>query len=466
MKAAIFLIKCLVLFSFLITKYAAAQSWELTGNAGTDPNTNFIGTSDNKALVFKTNNNEAFRITTNGNIAINQATPSYPLSVNGHIGLMPNTSGQLLLGRYSSAYPFAYVIARSGVSNGSAGLIFRTADSGNEKNSMVISSTGNAGIGTTQPSMDLEVISKKIGGGIKVYGDASTGSHNSPGFHLEGKDISGTLRKSTLGLALSDGHYSRDAGKGDLVLRSQDNKIIFSTVSTNSFPASMTIQNNGDVGIGTTAPRYSLDVQGSGITYRHSNGSLRTVITNEAGGQSGAMATYGANGKINTIETSTAQNPNLGGLGVYDDNGNAQAYLIVDLDRRGYVVADVKSFRVSNPHKSGTDIVYASIEGPEAAAYVRGTARLKDGKANIEFPDHFKNVINPKGMTIQLTPLSADSLGLAIVEKDLKGFVVKELHKGKGNYEFDWEVKSTRKGYENYKVIRPAKEMRLSHIGK
>jgi hypothetical protein len=39
-----------------------AQSWSLAGNAGTDPATNFIGTTDNKDIVFKTNNAERFRI--------------------------------------------------------------------------------------------------------------------------------------------------------------------------------------------------------------------------------------------------------------------------------------------------------------------------------------------------------------------------------------------------------------------
>lgn len=36
---------------------AAAANWSMTGNAGTDPATNFIGTTDARALVIKTNNN-------------------------------------------------------------------------------------------------------------------------------------------------------------------------------------------------------------------------------------------------------------------------------------------------------------------------------------------------------------------------------------------------------------------------
>lgn len=54
--------------------------WSLTGNSGTTAGTNFIGTTDARDLVFKTNNTEAFRIsslgyiTSNGSIYANTTT--------------------------------------------------------------------------------------------------------------------------------------------------------------------------------------------------------------------------------------------------------------------------------------------------------------------------------------------------------------------------------------------------------
>src|SRR4051812_29639627 len=40
-----------------------AQSfWALSGNSGTNPTTNFVGTIDNKALNFRVNNQRAFRL--------------------------------------------------------------------------------------------------------------------------------------------------------------------------------------------------------------------------------------------------------------------------------------------------------------------------------------------------------------------------------------------------------------------
>ncbi len=50
--------------------------WKKTGNAGTSPSTDFIGTTDNQALVFKTNDAERMRITSPaGQLLIGKTTP-------------------------------------------------------------------------------------------------------------------------------------------------------------------------------------------------------------------------------------------------------------------------------------------------------------------------------------------------------------------------------------------------------
>jgi hypothetical protein len=67
---------------FFLTIFAAnGQSWSLTGNAGTNPATNYIGTRDNQPLIFRTNKLERMRITKSGNIGIATSTPQALLSV-------------------------------------------------------------------------------------------------------------------------------------------------------------------------------------------------------------------------------------------------------------------------------------------------------------------------------------------------------------------------------------------------
>lgn len=69
---------------FLITVLTTnAQSWSLTGNSGTNPNTNFLGTTNNKTLVFRTNNIERMRINPNGNVGIGTTNPKTKLNITG-----------------------------------------------------------------------------------------------------------------------------------------------------------------------------------------------------------------------------------------------------------------------------------------------------------------------------------------------------------------------------------------------
>ncbi|REC50370.1 hypothetical protein [Chryseobacterium pennipullorum] len=62
-------IKLLTLTVFVST-FTFAQSWNLSGNAGTDATTNYLGTSDAKDFVLKTNNVERIRLNSSGNIGI------------------------------------------------------------------------------------------------------------------------------------------------------------------------------------------------------------------------------------------------------------------------------------------------------------------------------------------------------------------------------------------------------------
>lgn len=56
--------------ALLVSSFSFAQSWNTTGNSGTNPSNNFIGTTDNQPLVFKANNNPSLRILPTGALRV------------------------------------------------------------------------------------------------------------------------------------------------------------------------------------------------------------------------------------------------------------------------------------------------------------------------------------------------------------------------------------------------------------
>lgn len=68
--------------AFIANADVNAQSWSLTGNAGTS-GTNFIGTTDAKAFKIRTNNTVRMTVASNGKIGINNGAPLSRLDVLG-----------------------------------------------------------------------------------------------------------------------------------------------------------------------------------------------------------------------------------------------------------------------------------------------------------------------------------------------------------------------------------------------
>lgn len=148
-------------------------------------------------------------------------------------------------------------------------------------------------------------------------------------------------------------------------------------------------------------------------------------------------------------------------IGANDDDGSCcEAGIYVDSDGNGVVFGDVKTFVTEHPDDPSLVIVYACQEGPEASAYARGTATLLDGQAVINLPEHFAAVVVEGGLTVQLTPTSAQSKGLAAVEVTPYQIIVQELGGGTGTYAFHWRVEGVREGFEHWEAVRPADSMR------
>jgi len=115
-----------IIFSLLLCAASIsvnAQSWSLTGNAGTNTTANFIGTTDNRSLIFRTNRVERMRITNNGLVGIGTTAPNigYAVTVN------PGTPGNGIIVNDPKA-GFLFYGVKSGAGTG---LYIQTSYTGN-----------------------------------------------------------------------------------------------------------------------------------------------------------------------------------------------------------------------------------------------------------------------------------------------------------------------------------------------
>jgi hypothetical protein len=199
----------------------------------------------------------------------------------------------------------------------------------------------------------------------------------------------------------------------------------------------------GNVGIGTTTPGagYKLDVAGdarfdevtvtggSGHVIRGGTGDADMVI---AGGSNFTIA--GTNSSTVTLTPGNGNNFSFTGSGgTVTVNGNVT----------------LKTFVIPHPVDGKKYLVHATLEGPEGAVYYRGTAALKNGRAEISLPAYFEALTHLEGRTALVTPFFTDDeeplSPLAVGEVKNGRFVVKAIGGQNPGQKFHWEVKAIRK---------------------
>ena len=271
--------------------------------------------------------------------------------------------------------------------------------------------TGNVGLGTTSPGARLHVA-----GGMKL-----------------------------------DGAYTLEFGAGVPGKEGNAGKIGYQT-----FSSALDI-----VGAGTTGSNRQVALHAEGGTFM--TGPFAVMAGGIGGAARAVGGVFGGRGTFQTFDSLNRLNTYIGPNGSTDDplvhiadsSGAIVAGFTLTADTHdGVVFAELKAFRVPNPSDPATNIWYASLEGPEAAMYVRGKGRLENGRATIALPEHFQSMMVPESLTVQLTAASLKSHGLAYEVQDGE-LVVGELNNGQGSYEFSWVATSVRRGFENYQVIRP-----------
>jgi hypothetical protein len=177
--------------------------WGLTGNAATNPATNFIGTTDAVDFVTRTNSTEKMRVTSGGNIGIGINNPTSKLHIYETTGTtLSATAGTLTL-EHGNSGGQSSILFKSAVNPGSDYGYIRYSDDGSGNGSTTENSlleigvqndtpgiyqddialvpTGNVGIGNTTPKNKLEITQGTAGNsGLRFTNLLSTSATTTP----------------------------------------------------------------------------------------------------------------------------------------------------------------------------------------------------------------------------------------------------------------------------------------------
>jgi hypothetical protein len=194
----------------LTTSTDSSGKWSLSGDAGTTVGTDFIGTTDNNALSFRTNNVERLRITTEGKLEVYNtgqsvflgelAGNSDNLSNNRNVAIGYNSLATAVNSSYNVAIGYqSQRISNSGVGNASIGsysmysLTTGLYNSALGADALRSITTGDYNIGIGSAAMyDNNIGSNNVGIGTASLGDNTSGNQNvALGFHALRENIIG-----------------------------------------------------------------------------------------------------------------------------------------------------------------------------------------------------------------------------------------------------------------------------------
>lgn len=418
-----------------------AAAWALTGNAGTNPSVDSVGTTDNEPLAIKTNGQERLRVDASGNVGIGTNAPVTRLHLSGagdeEISISSTDTG----GR-------RWTLQSSGNVAGNVGK-FQVIDRTVSASRLTIDTSGNVGVGTTSPQKPLDVASS---GGIRISQTTPASNTNEVYFADNGQIRS-----------LDDNHriiFNRAAN--ELELR-EYGAITFSPGATaGQRTAAVVIQSNGQVGMSAADPSAQLAVQAFGPGGGGPNAAAIIGRVTNLGSPAGSQ-TAGVRGISDTGHGVQGQSDSH--IGVEGTVGTGVA--VYAEAQEGYGVFSIShigpwagvfegsvlvtgtlskpggGFRIDHPLDPANKYLnHSFVESSEMKNIYDGVAVLDDnGEASVTLPDWF-DTLN-QDFRYQLTPIGAPAPQLHVTEEIvLRAF---RIAGGAPGQRISWQVTGSRK---------------------
>ncbi len=368
-----------------------SDAWLTLGNAGTTPGTHFMGTTDNVALVFKTNNIERMRVMGNGQVVVNNTTPfagdvfsSYAAGTNAAINGYATGSGEAVYGQNTgTGYTMVGITTNNNPAvygQGPATGVYGVASTNN--------GTGLFGVGPASVTVDgvTGIAGHNNAMGVVAFNSNATGT----GLLAGGNNVGMNYLTSGSAIAATATQYGivsygTNASNGNGILASGNNLGVIGYAS------------------------------GSGGTFQ---GQTVAVYGHAVGSGSGTFGGY------------------------FDNGGGNYAYVGGFFGGTGYKINGLGSVSTIVRNTKGEIVNLYCPEAPEILFEDYGIGKLVNGKAHIDLdPTFAKNItVNDKHPLRVFIQLEGDCKGVYVTNKTQSGFDVVELNNGKSNIAFSWHV--------------------------
>lgn len=481
------------------------NAWNLTGNSGTSPATNFIGTIDAQDWVIKTTNIERARVLAGGNVLFNRTTALYatdlfeaqgsatfPDAINGYtdqgtgtgvygensagagIGVAGVNSTATGAGTGPGVYGQSYQTGAAGVwGAGStytrgvlgttdnatyAGVQGQNANIDGDGVFAVNSAATGAGAGTGIYGVSYQTGAAGVWGTGSTYTRGVLGTTNNATYagsqgqnaHIDGDGVVG-INSAASGAGTGTGVFGQCAQSGGAGVYS---------VNTNAAGEGFIAFNSAASGADFGDAMYSYTAQSGGFGLFSINGNATGTAVVGGGNNVGTVSylTTGSGGAFsgNTVGVygfgSAVGNGNFGGYFTCTKAGNGMAYVggwgngTIGTNNVAYGI-------ISNGTKSTIvwdmqekPVAMFCTEAPEVLFQDFGKGKMVNGTAHIDLDPVFsKNIFvdgdRPLRVFIQL---EGNCKGVYVTNKTISGFDVIELDSGTSDVDFTWTVVANR----------------------
>lgn len=393
--------------------------WSLSGNSGINTDSNFLGTLDEKALIFRTggnaHENERMRIMAEGGITVNsagfRAGDLFSVYGRGYSGAISSTEG-------IADYPV------NGYSTGSySGIYGENTGKGD----------GVLGVNTSS--------------GAGVFGQNTSVGSGLSGVSLKGFGAEGlTGGRAASGLM---GRNNDSSGTGIIALG-------------NSLKAALLIEGGSGISsAGKSAGLFSTatdSLSGTGIMAGGNSLDLLTAPLKGAG-VSGNGRYFGVAG---FAHSDTSKKEKWGGY--FEAAGAPDSYAFTggSFGKTGYGILSSGTNAIMVKDTKGENRVMFNPASPEVVLEDYGTGQLERGFTHVSLDSLFSRAItvddvNPVKVFVQV---EGDCNGVFVANKTKEGFDVRELRGGRSHVPFSWHVVATR----GNSVSRDGKEEDFSSL--